>query len=1200
MTLRFSDDGPYFPGELIDSLLAGEVVFLCGAGVSAPPMPNFPQLVERTYQEVDIMEKTKQEKMAFKNGRYEEVLTSINRNLIDPDKMISTITKLLKIKGRPNLDRHRTILRLSRDLENRICVVTTNFDTLLERAAERYLSPPKLKANSFAAQALPLPGSHNFAGILHIHGRLEDQKLGLKRSQLVVTNEHYGDAYMRSGWASRFLFDLARCKVIVIVGYSASDPPMRYFLSLLEEERGRFSDIRPVYALHEKDSKSKEAWDNLAVKSISYSKEDGHAPLWRDLKALANGIEHQKQFRQKRTQIILRKTPENTNIEKRIELDWLLRGDQILWRVALDVISDPSWFNYFEREKFCSESELKFRVAYWVGQDFQSIKRFRCACIWQKYFGDPFTKEIERLLSHKDNLSQNWKRTWRIFCLSGSHQNKSTDHYYMERRLKSDIILNSDLRKAINLLAPRPEFDLIEVPNKHNRLARIHNPSFWRMAISDPYGAKKLVNALKKIRPNNLQILQLALSELQSVLELEVELNKINQEGDCNDWDVASIEEHPQNEHREGANFLVQVISNCISQIADSDIDRARKIITNMKILPGRIGLRIFLHAVRDEKLFDTDEAMSALLSMSEKAFWTIRKEVALVIKERAKTAPLETKNKLETRILKGGIIYYNRFSIERGQFDWRPYARDAAVWLRLKMLKEAGALSDVGNAKLSAIMREHQYLNRDVEDRDLFDSYLSGVRWISGNPAPLLKTPRKSRLQEARKLAKNPDPDMRAGWLAFCRFDPQGAFDSLKEGGLGRKNLPLWRQFLNNLLPEESQKKNIHEEISIQVMAHLFSMSEKNLRSITPELCHLISFMPQKKIAKLDAWLTKLWKLVISLPNGRIKFESNLHEKAMNSPAGKLAYILLLEIEKRKQAGKKPTPAQYKLMRYISLDRSSAGYHGCAIFARHLAFLLTVNKKCVVEILAPRIAGKNNAGKSLRGVMLIGTIAPEITKIKILKDSIIQGVIKSKLDDPYIAKTVVANILRPALANLRGGHSSEWGLSIIDIKHILQKANSTTQVEILEILKLWFQNDPRTAEKTWEQTIVPFFEKVWPKERKFANELFTDPMIDLIVNTGKKFPKAYEFMQHHIFPYTRGYKSLHAITESDVPEKFPHKTLDLLWRICGPKSRGYFYDLPEVINRLIETDSSIEIDRRLQWLTQRADRYGYEMTSPD
>ena len=168
---------------------------------------------------------------------------------------------------------------------------------------------------SVAGQALPPPGSESFSGIIHLHGRLSDPRLQLEATPLVLTSAAYGDAYMRSGWASRFLFDLARCKTLVLVGYSANDAPVRYFLNVLDADRDRFPDLQPVYAFHPYDRDSSEAdlpWGTLAVRPLPYRKiaadnrASAHSALWRSLEALANIVERPKRSRQDRTRDILR------------------------------------------------------------------------------------------------------------------------------------------------------------------------------------------------------------------------------------------------------------------------------------------------------------------------------------------------------------------------------------------------------------------------------------------------------------------------------------------------------------------------------------------------------------------------------------------------------------------------------------------------------------------------------------------------------------------------------------------------------------------------------------------------------------------------------------------------------------------------------------------------------------------------------
>ena len=53
----------------------------------------------------------------------------------------------------------------------------------------------------------------------------------------MLTSAEFGDAYLRNGWASRYIHDLVRAYTVVLVGYQAEDPPMRYLLEALEADR---------------------------------------------------------------------------------------------------------------------------------------------------------------------------------------------------------------------------------------------------------------------------------------------------------------------------------------------------------------------------------------------------------------------------------------------------------------------------------------------------------------------------------------------------------------------------------------------------------------------------------------------------------------------------------------------------------------------------------------------------------------------------------------------------------------------------------------------------------------------------------------------------------------------------------------------------------------------------------------------------
>ena len=443
--LCFSTDGPEFPNAFVDSLLAGDVVFLCGAGVSAPQMPDFGRLVENTYVALSV-EKTDSEKSAFEKDLFEEVLGSLSRRLSDPSAVMRTVSELLAVPDHPNLSQHRTIVRLSRDLDNPISVVTTNFDTLLERAAARDIS--------FAGQALPAPGSPSFSGIIHIHGRLADSSLGLELTPLVITSADYGDAYMRSGWASRFLFDLARCKTIVLVGYGARDAPVRYFLNVLEADRDRSPDLKPVYAFgaYERDrEEARRSWGTPAVEPLPYCKvnpdcgKHDHSPLWRDLAELADVAERPKHSRKTRARAILERPVTEANDISRRQLGWLIGGRRDLWPEALKAITDPAWFKVFQEEQLWSTEDAAWVIAAWVARNFQDRDRLECACEWQERLGRPFTEKIEQRLLHAKGLDETWIRVWRLFCLVEPVLRSDTACYEMRERLVSGPVLYSDL-----------------------------------------------------------------------------------------------------------------------------------------------------------------------------------------------------------------------------------------------------------------------------------------------------------------------------------------------------------------------------------------------------------------------------------------------------------------------------------------------------------------------------------------------------------------------------------------------------------------------------------------------------------------------------------------------------------------------------------------------------------------------------------
>ena len=237
--MQFITNGPNIPDELLQAHEEGRLVFLCGAGISYPAgLPGFKGLVENIYNfcgtgRLDI------EEDAFKRGQYDIVLELLERRL--PGGRIKVRQALVETL-KPNLDRegaintHISLLKLARDKERKLRLVTTNFDRLFHIAA----SFTNQQFQTYAAPNLPVPKKSRWDGVVYLHGLLPDGSGGLKDNllnQLIISSGDFGLAYLIERWAARFVSDLLHNYDVCFVGYSINDPVLRYMVDAMAAER---------------------------------------------------------------------------------------------------------------------------------------------------------------------------------------------------------------------------------------------------------------------------------------------------------------------------------------------------------------------------------------------------------------------------------------------------------------------------------------------------------------------------------------------------------------------------------------------------------------------------------------------------------------------------------------------------------------------------------------------------------------------------------------------------------------------------------------------------------------------------------------------------------------------------------------------------------------------------------------------------
>ena len=403
-TISLAPDLPAIPERLLLVHARGDVLFLCGAGVSTSAgLPDFRQLVLDVYRTLDpgvyeiltkasidpdcstkpdcsgLTDRQTAEVERFSAGEYDVVLGVLERRLDshtrEDSKVRSRVVEVLRSptgKPSPATSRcetgvapsnhsdaprtgrpapiHRALIRLA-DRGSATTIMTTNFDLLLEQAAKNLRAP----APTYALGSIPRPARRReFAGVLHIHGALTRDPS--RHSDLILTDQDFGEYYLRRRGVPDLIYDAARLFHLVLVGYSANDPPMRYLLNAVAADEGRFDDLKERFIFvgsDEPDAVALQDWRARGIVPIHYDASDrDHTVLFRLLQRWADlsAINGKQQLVRREIRRIVKSRRDDAPDADRGLFDHLFRRGSPDERVRLAEVAsaagaEPAWLD---------------------------------------------------------------------------------------------------------------------------------------------------------------------------------------------------------------------------------------------------------------------------------------------------------------------------------------------------------------------------------------------------------------------------------------------------------------------------------------------------------------------------------------------------------------------------------------------------------------------------------------------------------------------------------------------------------------------------------------------------------------------------------------------------------------------------------------------------------------------------------------
>ena len=287
--MRFIENGPAIPDELLTARDEGRVVFFCGAGVSRAyaDLPDFFGLADKVVQRLRVPADNAACKI-LNEAQEISMRTGVN-GLISADRIFGllerdflvrdiefAVAKALQPNPSVDLTAHRLLLDLATTPEGKVRLVTTNFDRLFDDCDARLQvwQPPRLPDPSL---------NHEMDGIIYLHGCANKDYSGSEGDGFILTSSNFGRAYLAEGWATSFFREIIERYIVVFVGYAAEDPPVQYLLEALNKKERQ---LKRVYAFQAGETSEATArWNHKGVEAISYAEDNRHHALWETLEA---------------------------------------------------------------------------------------------------------------------------------------------------------------------------------------------------------------------------------------------------------------------------------------------------------------------------------------------------------------------------------------------------------------------------------------------------------------------------------------------------------------------------------------------------------------------------------------------------------------------------------------------------------------------------------------------------------------------------------------------------------------------------------------------------------------------------------------------------------------------------------------------------------------------------------------------------
>lgn len=957
--ISFGPGLPAIPEQLLLAHARGEVLFLVGAGASmSAGLPDFRRLVVDVYKKLDnpvyqiikdipsgacnqwlsdFTELTPQqasEIKCFTSGDYDVVLGMLERRLDNNPhsesrvrQEIASVIRSPEIKFAPI---HRTLMALA-DRGDAVAIVTTNFDLLLEDGAQRL----GFELQTYTLGGIPRPSKRDgFSGVMHIHGALDrDPK---KISDVIVSDQDFGEFYLRRRVVSDFIYDAARLFHLVLVGYSANDPPMRYLLNSVAADGNRFSDLKDRFTFIGNSSAADPVemarWKGRSITPIHYDSANRHSALLSVFEKWAQLSPFSKTPKCVENEIkrIVKTSWSNALQEDRDLLEHLLRradnGErERLFKVMNKYKTDLSWLtpliNNVLLEDRASKAQRRpesfSQVDAVVLRSVIAFLNNRLSCReaveWAISLDEVAFSQKQALtrlfeMQNGHDFKEPWKSAWRIIQTGWSfsplsRQTYSTSLFCIQERLGAGDYSSSIINGLVEYVAPKLEVSAFSQWERAYKVFPKQPKKFFHLFTAKLTSNECIpIGDLKLETISDEKVLQSLARSLSAQVFKGIELEKESSGGVATHYGMlrslhrvyyvpaaecdANDEEEPDI-YNKGIAPSVKLLHAVVERLSRVKSCLAEEFVAGFKHSKTPVHQRLWAALARDPLLATSEEVAFFLKNLDEQQFWNLDlyPEFAELRAKRFEGLSSQDKKALVVRVRSGPRrkFWHKLESAEK----LKQYQLYYAVRELSRILSAGGVIAEKDQFWLAAQIAK----NPEFEGFDKVTTGFPGVSmgsWVQpkrddrfGHLQGMVRLQAlEEDLASIQKSWDNDPAEQASSWICY-ENNPEKIFNDFVSagnggGGFGR----VWDRFCWAANLGENATDIAAQKVRCsQVIALMNILQEEDLRLALAGISHWLSMFQELLIDEPKAhrfWL-KLWPIAVEFTNAEQSVENEM-----------------------------------------------------------------------------------------------------------------------------------------------------------------------------------------------------------------------------------------------------------------------------------------------------------------------------------